>query len=92
MMASFSVRTTAHFDRQFRKLAKRHPDLVSHYAEVLKILAAEPRPIPFALGPFWNDEMARGVEPSKAWNCCAVRLRVGTPLASRAVTKAVICG
>jgi len=39
---SFSVRTTAHFDRQFRKLAKRHPDLVSHYAEVLKILAADP--------------------------------------------------
>ena len=41
-MPSFSVKTTSHFDREFHKLAKRHPELVNHYTRALKILAADP--------------------------------------------------
>jgi hypothetical protein len=38
-----AVRTTPHFDRLFRRLATRHPDLAERYAEAIKILKADPQ-------------------------------------------------
>jgi mRNA-degrading endonuclease RelE of RelBE toxin-antitoxin system len=38
----FSVRTTAAFDRQIRKLAKHHRDLVEHFGRTIAILADDP--------------------------------------------------
>jgi len=40
--APFSVHTTAAFDREFRKLAKHHRDLIEHYRNTLVILANDP--------------------------------------------------
>ena len=39
--APFSVHTTTAFDREFRKLAKHHRDLIEHYRNTLVILANE---------------------------------------------------
>jgi mRNA-degrading endonuclease RelE of RelBE toxin-antitoxin system len=38
----FSVQTTAAFDREFRKLAKQHRDLIDHYRSVIAILGNDP--------------------------------------------------
>lgn len=38
MTSLFSVRTTPHFDRMFRRLNRRHPDLADRYEETLTIL------------------------------------------------------
>ena len=38
----FSVRTTSAFDRDFRKLAKQHRDLVEHYGRAISILENDP--------------------------------------------------
>jgi mRNA-degrading endonuclease RelE of RelBE toxin-antitoxin system len=40
--APFSVQTTAAFDREFRKLAKHHRDLIGHYRDTVIILANDP--------------------------------------------------
>jgi len=40
--APFSVRTTSAFDRDFRKLAKQHRNLIEHYGRAVDILASEP--------------------------------------------------
>ena len=40
--APLSVRTTTSFDREFRKLAKHHRDLVERYGTALLILASDP--------------------------------------------------
>ena len=40
--APFSVHTTTAFDREFRKLAKHHRDLIDHYRTTLVILANDP--------------------------------------------------
>jgi len=40
--APFSVQTTTAFDREFRKLAKQHPDLIHHYARAITTLANDP--------------------------------------------------
>ncbi len=42
MTPSFSVRTTPHFDRLLKTLARRHPELVERYAEAREILRADP--------------------------------------------------
>jgi hypothetical protein len=42
MTEPFSVFTSPHFDRLFRALAKRHPELPTHYAEALAILGKDP--------------------------------------------------
>ena len=41
-MPSFSVRTTPHFDRLFKTLVKRHPDLLDRFEEALQILKSDP--------------------------------------------------
>ena len=38
----FSVRTTSAFDRDFRKLAKQHRDLVEHFGRAISILENDP--------------------------------------------------
>ena len=38
----FSVRTTSAFDRDFRKLAKQHRELVEHYGRAIGILENDP--------------------------------------------------
>jgi mRNA-degrading endonuclease RelE of RelBE toxin-antitoxin system len=38
----FSVRVTARFERDYRKLLKDHPDISELYARVIRILAADP--------------------------------------------------
>ena len=40
--APFSVQTTAAFDREFRKLAKHHRDLIGHYRDTVIIPANDP--------------------------------------------------
>jgi hypothetical protein len=40
--APFSVHTTAAFDREFRKLARHHRDLIDHYRSTLVTLANDP--------------------------------------------------
>ena len=42
MTPPFSVLTTPHFDRLFRKLQKRHADLLAQYREALTILQVDP--------------------------------------------------
>jgi mRNA-degrading endonuclease YafQ of YafQ-DinJ toxin-antitoxin module len=42
MTPSFSIRTTPRFERVFRTLLKRHPELVDRYAEALTILTRDP--------------------------------------------------
>jgi len=42
MTPSFSVRTTAHFDRLMRRLSRRHADFADRYAEALAILRSDP--------------------------------------------------
>ncbi len=42
MTASFSVRTTPHFERLFKSLAKKHRDLASVFASALSILQHDP--------------------------------------------------
>jgi len=42
MMQVFSVQTTSHFDRTFRKLVKKHRELVDAFAKVLHILKSDP--------------------------------------------------
>ncbi len=40
--AAFSVRVTARFERDYRKLLKDHPDISEHYARVIRVLAKDP--------------------------------------------------
>lgn len=42
MTTRFAVRTTAAFDRNFRKLSSRHAELADLYDEVQNILATDP--------------------------------------------------
>lgn len=42
MTPPFSVRTTPHFERLFRRLSKAHHELLRHYAEALAILSTDP--------------------------------------------------
>ena len=42
MTPKFQVVTTSHFDRAFRKLARRHPQLVKAYAHIVNALQADP--------------------------------------------------
>ncbi|MDE3149871.1 MAG: hypothetical protein KGL37_10420 [Acidobacteriota bacterium] len=39
---TYSVVTTAHFDRLMKKLAPKHPELLGRFEEALAILAADP--------------------------------------------------
>jgi len=39
---TFSVLTTAHFDRLLKKLAPKHPELVERFEEALTILSIDP--------------------------------------------------
>jgi mRNA-degrading endonuclease RelE of RelBE toxin-antitoxin system len=40
--AEFSVIATARFERDYRSLSKRHPDVAEHYAEALRVLQEDP--------------------------------------------------
>ena len=40
--AFFAVRTTSAFDREFRKLAKAHPDVVELFERAVDIMASDP--------------------------------------------------
>ena len=42
MTPKFQVVTTSHFDRAFRKLARRHPQLARAYAHIVNALQADP--------------------------------------------------
>jgi len=42
MTPVFEVRTTSHFDRDFRSLFRRHRELVERFAEVVRILGNDP--------------------------------------------------
>ncbi len=42
MTLAFSVRTTTHFDRVFKKLARRQPELPVRLASVASILETDP--------------------------------------------------
>ena len=42
MSARFAVRTSPHFDRLLRRLARRHPELPEIFARGLDILSADP--------------------------------------------------
>ena len=42
MTPAFEVRTTAHFDRDFRGLLRQHRELVSRYARIIGILQTDP--------------------------------------------------
>ena len=42
MIPSLTVRTTPHFDRLFKTLVKRHPDLLDRFDETLQILKTDP--------------------------------------------------
>jgi mRNA-degrading endonuclease RelE of RelBE toxin-antitoxin system len=42
MTPAFTVIATAHFDRELRKLGRRHAELSDHYALVLAILETDP--------------------------------------------------
>jgi mRNA-degrading endonuclease RelE of RelBE toxin-antitoxin system len=39
---AFTVFTTSHFDREYKKLTAKHPQLKAHYADVLDILQTDP--------------------------------------------------
>ena len=39
---TYSVVTTAHFDRMLKKLALKHPDLVERFEETIGILSLDP--------------------------------------------------
>ena len=42
MTPVFSVRITAPFERSFKKLMRRHPDLAARFASITRILQADP--------------------------------------------------
>jgi mRNA-degrading endonuclease RelE of RelBE toxin-antitoxin system len=42
MMPLFSVQTSPHFERLFKKLRRHHPDLPRLFQEALEILEADP--------------------------------------------------
>ena len=42
MAASFSVQTSPHFERQFKKLKARHAELISTLTEAIDILKVDP--------------------------------------------------
>jgi len=42
MTPLFRVETTTHFDRLFKKLVRRHPELAVLYARALDILGSDP--------------------------------------------------
>jgi mRNA-degrading endonuclease RelE of RelBE toxin-antitoxin system len=42
MTPAFSVRVTARFERDYRKILKDHPDISTYYARAITILAADP--------------------------------------------------
>ena len=42
MTSAFSLRTTPHFEREFRKLLAKHPDLHDLRAKVDRILSSDP--------------------------------------------------
>lgn len=42
MASAYRVRTTHHFDRSLRSIAKRNPDIVDTYDEAITILSADP--------------------------------------------------
>jgi mRNA-degrading endonuclease RelE of RelBE toxin-antitoxin system len=39
---SYHVETTAHFDRQLKKLAPKHPDLIGRFEQAVEILSTDP--------------------------------------------------
>lgn len=39
--APFAARTTSAFDRDFRKLARQHRELIEHYGRAVAILASD---------------------------------------------------
>jgi len=41
-VSSFTVLTTAHFDRLLKKLAPKHPELVERFEEAVAVLSADP--------------------------------------------------
>lgn len=41
-MTAFSVRSTARFEREYKALVKRHPDLDSHFRKAVEILRQDP--------------------------------------------------
>ena len=69
--APFSVRTTSAFDRDFRKLAKRHQGIVDHYARVAMILENDP----------YNRSRAHDIKKLEA-SCPAQASIVSSSLAS----------
>jgi len=84
--APFSVRTTAAFDREFRKLAKRHRDLIEHYGRALTTLANDP----YNRSRAHNVKKLEGVPPGQG----QYRLRLGRfrfryDIAGRVVTLTV---
>lgn len=42
MTSSFTVRTTPRFERLFRKLSRKHPDLIDDYKKSIEILSTDP--------------------------------------------------
>jgi mRNA-degrading endonuclease RelE of RelBE toxin-antitoxin system len=42
MPAGHHVETSSHFERDFRKLARRHPEVIEHFEHALGILATDP--------------------------------------------------
>ncbi len=42
MTPKFQIITTRHFDRAFRKLARRHPQLAKAYAQIVNALQTDP--------------------------------------------------
>jgi mRNA-degrading endonuclease RelE of RelBE toxin-antitoxin system len=42
MNLPFSVQTSPHFERIFRKLSKQHTELLQYFTEVIEILEADP--------------------------------------------------
>ncbi len=69
MTPSFSVRTTPHFDRLFRRLQKGHSDLASNFAKVLRILQADP----YNRSRTYAIKKLEGVKPGEG----QYRLRIG---------------
>jgi mRNA-degrading endonuclease RelE of RelBE toxin-antitoxin system len=69
MTQEFFVRTTSHFDRTFRKLAKKHRELVGAFATILQILKSDP----YNLTRSHSIKKLEGIKPGDA----EYRIRVG---------------
>lgn len=61
MSSPFVVRTTPHYERLARSLARAHPDFVAHQAEVIEILRQDP------LNLSWHHNILKlhGVPPGE---------------------------